>query len=458
MSASRERTELGFKEKEKMTRIEILKILLPTVALTIIGFLVAFQFVDPAPPRNISMACGTPGGASCNFANEYRDFMAKEGVTLSLKTSAGAMENLELLQQENDGADVAFVQGGLASLVQDSELMSLGSLFYEPLWVFYRSDLLVDRPKDMKGMRLAVGEDGSGTKILTMKLLKLNGINSQNSSILSVGYEKAAEQLAAGEVDVAFFVSTHHATYVDRLLKLRAVTLLGIQRAEAYTFLHPYLYLLKLPEGVIDLEANIPSSTLKLVASTTELVAKNDLHPALVNLLMQAAAEVHETGTAFERRREFPSTEYLAFELSEEAENYFNSGPTFLQRYLPFWVANYITRMKILLVPLVVVFYPLFKLVPLLYGWRMRSRIYRWYVELDSVDPDLHRDELGDSTKKFLLKLDEIEDRVCKVTVPSAYSEGLYALRLHIGMLRGKLQHTVRGNASTDDTGTSDIA
>jgi TRAP-type uncharacterized transport system substrate-binding protein len=444
MSTSRKEIGLRLVEKEKLTRREILKIFLPTAALTIIGFIVAFQYVDPAPPRNISIACGAPDGANCIFAEDYREFMAKEGISLNIKTSAGAVANLELLQQEKDGVDVAFVQGGLRSLVQNDQLMSLGSLFFSPLWIFHRNGVTIDLATDTKGLRLAVGEEGSGTKILTMHLLELNGVSAENTSILPVGSHTAADMLVAGEVDVAFFVSTHSAPYIEQLIKSKSVNLIGLRRAEAYTFLYPYLYMLRVPEGVIDFEANIPSSNLNLVASTTELVAKNEMHPALVNLLMQAAEEAHESGTEFERQEMFPSPNYLDFELSEDAEQYFESGPTFLQRYLPFWVANFISRMKVMLVPLIVVFFPLFKIIPPLYAWRTRRRIYRWYSELDAVDPDLNKEEVSDSLQEFLVKLDEIEDKVCNVTVPPSYSNGLYALRLHIGMLREKLLQSAK--------------
>jgi TRAP-type uncharacterized transport system substrate-binding protein len=378
--------------------------------------------------------------------------MAQEGVTLNIKTTAGSAENLKLLQAENDGVEVAFVQGGLKSLVQNGHLVSLGSLFFEPLWIFHRTDLAIERTSGLKGMRLAVGEEGGGTKILTMHLLKLNGINTKNTQILSVGYQRAAEMLLKGEVDVAFFVSTHRAPYVIKLLDSKSVKLVGMPRAEAYTFLFQYLYLLRVPEGVVDLEANIPSQHLTLIAPTTQLVARSDLHPALVNLLMQAAEETHESGTEFERQGEFPSPKYLDFELSEEAERYYESGPPFLQRYLPFWVANFITRMKIMLVPIIVVFFPLFKVIPPLYRWRMRRRIFRWYAELDAVDPDIHKEEVAERLQELLVKLDEIEEKVSQVAVPLGYAEGLYALRVHIEMLRNKLRQAAQRGETFGDS------
>jgi TRAP-type uncharacterized transport system substrate-binding protein len=439
------------REKEKLTRREKLKLFLPAIGLTIIGFLVVYQFVDPAPPKQITIACGPQESANFLFAKAYQEFMAKEGVTLNIRPTAGSVENLKLLQAKPDGVEVALVQGGLKSSVQNENIVSLGSLFFEPLWTFHRTDLPMEHFSDLKGMRLAVGEEGGGTKILTMHLLQLNGINTKNTRILSVGYQRAVDMLMKGEVDVAFFVSTHHAPYVIKLIDSKSVKLMGIPRAEAYAFLYHYLYLLRVPEGAIDFEANIPSRDLTLVAPTTQLVARSDLHPALVNLLMQAAEEVHESGTEFERRGEFPSPKYLDFELSEEAERYYESGPPFLQRYLPFWVANFLTRMKIMLLPIILLFYPLFKVAPLIYRWRMRSRIYRWYSELDAVDPETHKEEVAENLQEFLAKLDEIEEKVTNVTVPPAYSNGLYALRVHIQMLRNKLRQVAQKGETSDD-------
>jgi len=248
-------------ERERLTRREKLKLFLPAIVVTIIGFVVVYQFVDPAPPRQITIACGPKEGANFLFAKAYQEIMAKEGVTLNIRTTAGSLENLKLLQAESDGVEVAFVQGGLKSLVQNDDLVSLGSLFFEPLWTFHRIDLDIKRTSDLKGLRLAVGSEGGGTKILTMHLLQLNGINTGNTRILSVGYQRAAHMLLKGEVD---------APYVLELIDSKSVKLMGMPRAEAYAFLFHYLYLLKVPEGVIDFEANIPSHGLTLVAPTTQ--------------------------------------------------------------------------------------------------------------------------------------------------------------------------------------------
>ena len=428
--------KIGFREK--------FIIFCPAVIIAILVLGVTLYFVDPFPPRRISIGCGPPEGANFKYAQAYREILSREGIALDLRTTAGSAENIKLLEAASGGVDVAFAQGSMKSLVQSTDLVSLGSLFFEPLWIFHRKDLAVRRIPDLKGLRLAVGEEGGGTKILTMRLLELNGVNSQNTQILAYGYQKAADMLLNGVVDVAFFVSTHLASHVINLIDSKSVKLMGLERAEAYALLYHYLYVLKVPEGVINFEANIPARDLTLVAPTTQLVARSNLHPALVNLLLEAAKIVHESGGEFEREGQFPTPKYLDFKLSPEAERFYKFGPPFLQRYLPFWVAILVSRITLLLLPLVAVVLPLFKLMPIIYRWRMRSRIYRWYSKLRAFDPERHKGEDSERLQGYLIELDGIEEKVSHISVPLAYSEELYQLRLHIGMLQGKLKQMIK--------------
>jgi len=427
--------KIGLREK--------LIILCPAVVIAILAFVFATYFVDPFPPRRISIGCGPPEGANFSYAQAYQKILSREGITLELINTAGSAENLKLLDAASGGVDIAFVQGSMKSLVQDTDLVSLGSLFFDPLWIFHRSDLALRRIPDLKGLRVAVGEEGSGTKFSTMRLLELNGVNSKNTRIFAYGYQKAADMLLAGEVDVAFFVSTHLAAHVANLIDSKSVKLMGLERAEAYALLYHHLYVLKLPEGVIDLEANIPARDLTLVAPTTQLLVRPDLHPALINLLLEAAEVVHEFGGEFERQGEFPTPKYLDFKLSPDAERFYKFGPPFLQRYLPFWIAILVSRITILLLPLVAVFLPLFKLMPLLYRWRMRSRIYRWYSKLRAFDPERHKEEGPERLQEYLVGLEGIEEKVSSISVPLSFSEELYHLRMHIDMLRGKLKQMI---------------
>jgi TRAP-type uncharacterized transport system substrate-binding protein len=425
---------------------EKLIILCPAVVIAILAFVFVYHFVDPFPPRRISFGCGPPEGANFKDARAYQKILSKEGITLDLKNTAGSAENLKLLGAASGGVDVAFVQGSMKSLVPKTDLVSLGSLFFEPLWIFHRNDLALQRIPDLKGLRLAIGEEGGGTRILAVRLLELNGVNSQNTRFLAYGFQKAADMLLNGEVDVAFFVSksTHLAAHVTQLIDSKSVKLMGLERAEAYALLYHYLYVLRVPEGVIDFEANIPARDLTLVAPTTQLVARPDLHPALINLLLEAAEIVHESGGDFEREGEFPTPKYLDFKLSPEAERFYKFGPSFLQRYLPFWVAILVSRMTILLLPLVAVVLPVFKLMPLIYRWRMRSRIYRWYSKLRAFDPERHKEEASERLQEYLVKLEGIEEKVSNISVPLSFSEELYQLRMHIDLLRSELKQRIK--------------
>ena len=426
-------------KKEKLDTKEKLKIFGPAILLTMIGFVVAYQFVAPAPPRTISMGTGSVEGAYFAYGEAYRERLAQDGIALKLKNTSGAVENVKLLESDLDGVDVAFVQGGLANLAKNNNLVSLGSLFFEPMWVFHRAGIELHWLPDLKGLRVAVGPEGSGTKILTMQLLELNGINHKNTRILTHSASKAAAMLSRGEIDVAVFVANLRSQYILQLFKSKTIKLMGIERAKAYVLRHKHLHVLTLPEGVIDFEANVPSQDLAMIATTGQLVARPDLHPALISLLLQAAEEVHHTGSGFELEGQFPAPKYLDFKLSDDARRFYKSGPTFLQRYLPFWMANFINRMIVMLLPLIVLLFPLFKLMPLVYRWKMRSRIYRWYSKLEAVDPEAHKKDLPAHLDDYLLKLNGIEEQVTNISVPLSYSEELYHLRLHIDMLRNKL-------------------
>jgi len=242
-----------------------------------------------------------------------------------------------------------------------------------------------------------------------------------------------------GGLDVAIFIS-HSAPFLRELTTSPEINLLGMERADAYAILNQFLHVLHLPEGAIDLQRNIPKQDMKLVAPTAQLTVRSELHPALKYLLLQAARQVHGAGGGFEREGQFPSPKYLDFPLSREADRFYRSGPPLLQRYLPFWVAVFLDRMKIMLLPLIALLYPLFKIIPQVYRWRMRSRIYRWYARLESVDPKVGRGNVNSQINEYLDELDQIEDQVAKISVPLAFSEDLYHFRLHIEMLRSKLK------------------
>jgi hypothetical protein len=269
--------------------------------------------------------------------------------------------------------------------------------------------------------------------------LDLNGVSDQNSRMIDPGFQETFEGLSTGDLDAAIIVTSSKTRILRQLIDFNQIKLLGIDRPHAYAVRFHYLNVLTLPEGTVDFVENVPDKDIHLIAPTAQLAARADLHPALVGLLLQAADQIHSAGGGFEKAGEFPSASNLDFSLSREARRFYKSGQPFLQRYLPFWVANFIARMTVMLLPFFALLFPLFKMMPLVYRWRMRSKIYRWYSELEEVDPELLEIENAEQLVDLAEELDLIEKKVSQIRIPLAYTEALYDLRLHIDMLRNKI-------------------
>lgn len=417
------------------------------VALTLVGFVVAYQFVQPAPPSTITMATGSPDGAYFRFATQYREVLGRHGITLDLVETAGSVENVSLLSAPDSTVDLGLVQGGV--LATGAALASLGSLYFEPLWVFHRAELTVDKLTDLRGKRVSIGSDGSGTQALSLTLLKANGIDRQVATLLPLAMPEAARGLLSGDLDAMFLVGSATSRVVQAVAASPKVQLMDFQRAESYARLYRYLSVITLPRGALNLAADLPAQDVTLLATTANLVARPDLHPALVGLLLQAATEIHGPGGLFEASGQFPSPQFASFPLSDEARRYYRFGPPLLQRYLPFWAASLIDRLKIMLLPLVGLLLPLIKVMPPVYRWRIRSRIYRWYSRLQDFDPELRAVDPANA-RRHLADLDRIEGEVTCVAVPLSYADELYNLRLHIDMVRRRLEQSAA--MQTDDS------
>ncbi len=417
-----------------------IKTLGPAILLALAGCFVAWQFVNPAPPDTITIATGQPGGAYLLFAERYQAVLAREKITLNILETAGSVENLQLLENAPDSVDIAFVQGGIASAAGNPGLVSLASLYYEPLWVFYRGAETLTRLTQLQSKRIAAGKPGSGTHAVAMMLLEDNRLQINPAEILSVGGQEAAEALISGRADAAFFVASVQSPRVQQLLRQQDIHLMSFERADAYTRLHHSLSRITLPEGTIDLQENIPPRNTLLLAATANLVVRDDFHSSLVDLLLQAAEEVHGAGSLFDEPGYFPNDQNLIFPLNDRARHYFKHGPSFLQRYLPFWTANLLDRMKVMLIPLLTLLIPLIKIMPPTYRWQARKKVYRWYRELKVLDYE-HPDQLPtDALLTTISKLDDMQEEARKVTIPLSYSDELYNLRLHIDLVRRKLK------------------
>ncbi|GAA5183723.1 TAXI family TRAP transporter solute-binding subunit [Niveibacterium umoris] len=405
----------------------------------LVGILLVLHYFAPMPPRTLTMTTGAPGGAYALFAERYRDALAKQGVKLVLKPSSGTIENLRRLKGVDGKADVGFLQGGIVREPESTDLVTLGAMYYEPMWVFVRGDLQADRVAQLRGYRIAVGAQGGGAQLLALEILAANGIPTDDPNLLPLGGDAAIAALANGKVDALITVNGAQAPIVQKLMKMPGVRLMGFAHADAYTRLMPHLTRLTLPRGAIDLIADQPPEDLALVAPTANLVARSDLHPALVALLMQTAQEIHRAPGLFEKGNEFPAARDHELPASSEATRFYRSGPPLLQRVLPFWAAVLVDRLIWTLLPLIAILLPALRIVPALLRWHARSRIYRWYGELKFLEEEARRGEAKD-VPRWQTQLDAIEQRALRRKVPLAYANELYILREHIALVRGFIE------------------
>jgi uncharacterized protein len=409
------------------------------LVLTFVGFFVAYQFVEPAPPSTLRIATGGASGAYAQFGARYRDLLAAEGIALEVVHTAGSVENLGLLENSAKAVDVAFVQGGTAKAAKGTGLTALGSLYFEPFWVFSRQDVAVSDLRDLAGLRLAVGGEGSGTRAVALHLLEEVGIGPDQASLLPLGGGAAHRALNEGEVDALMTVASPLSKVVDGLLRDPGVTPMSFARGEALALRNRFLSSLRLPRGSIDLARDIPGDDLALVAPAATLVARADLHPALATLLLQVVERVHSSGGMFEEPDAFPSTRFVEFPVSDEARRFFSSGPPFLQRYLPFWAADLIDRLKVMLIPLLALLMPLAKLLPPVYQWRVRSRVFHWYRDLLEIESQARGTDDAATLDELRHRLTAIEQEVQRVSVPLSHAEEAFNLRIHIALVRETL-------------------
>ena len=419
-------------------------IIVGALLLVVASFWLASRYIRPAPPDSFVMSTGPEGGAYHLFARRYRDILARDGVTIELKPSQGSIENLERLNAPGAEVQAALVQAGVAAGGSLNDLRSLGAVYYEPLWIFYRGAREATRLNELADRRIAVGPQGSGTRALALELLRAVGADIGRPSVEALGGAAAADALQAGRIDAVFVVGAPDAPIVQRLAKADGIRLLSLSNAEAFARRFPYLTPLTLPSGVVDLAAHVPPREVTLLATTATLVVRADFHPALAFLLLNAASEVHSRAGLLARRGEFPAARESELTLSPEAERYLRDGPPFLRRYLPFWLANLIERMVVLLVPLFAVLVPVFKFLPSLLDWRVRRRVFRWYREVKHLDEELAHDPDPAQAPAMLQRLDEIERGVARTSVPNAYSDYAYNLRTHLDVLRKRILRVTR--------------
>ena len=440
----------------KFTRLSLRELAItagPFVLLAVALLVLAYQALQPNPPRKVVLATGVAQGAYAEFGKRYAEQLARHGITVELRATQGAAENLALLRDPASGVDLAFVQGGAdladsnpaaAEAGPDAGLVSLGSLFYEPVWLFYReaaAQRLVQAPTltrlgQLAGGTLNIGVAGSGVPPLMEGLLAANHIAPDTLTLQRQPTTPAVVDLLEGRLDALAMASAPEALMVQMLLQTPGIRLFDFAQAEAYSRRFPFMSPVVLPRGVVDLAADLPPADVHLVAPTATLVARDALHPALVQLFVQAAQRVHGGAGWFQRKGDFPNAANTERPIAPEAQRIYSNGAPWLQRYLPFWLANLADRMWLALLAIVAVLIPLGRVLPPLYEFRIRSRVFRWYAQLREVE-----DAQGQRpAAELLTELAEIEARVAGITVPLSYADELYALRGHIEMVRQKVR------------------
>lgn len=434
----------------------------PFILLAVALLVLAYWWLDPNPPKRVTLATGPAQSAYEEFGKRYAKILAEDGIQVTLLPSQGSAHNLQLLREGK--ADLGFVQGGTSEARPEDEenLESLGSLFVEPVWLFYREDAvkkippaLVQAPtgreplrkeptlnalSQLQGWRVNLGTAGSGIPNLMNKLLASNKVDLDSLKISELEQTPATVAFLAGDLDAIVFASAPESLMVQMLLQTPGIGLMDFPQSEAYSRRFAFLSPVLLPRGVVDLAANIPPRDVRLVAPTTALVTRKGTHPALLQLFVQAGNQIHGGAGWFKRTREYPNLANNELPISAEAERGIKNDKPFLQRYLPFWVANLVERMWLVMGIILAIMLPLSRIIPPLYAFRVRSRIFRWYRQLRDIETRMDDKDAGNSNEALLKELNELESRAEKISVPLSYTDELYALRSNIHLVRKKLQ------------------
>jgi TRAP-type uncharacterized transport system substrate-binding protein len=443
----------------KFTSISLRDLLVaigPTALLLVVAVIAAWLLVDPAPPRRVVLATGQENSAYEQFGKQYQAALAKNDIKVVLAPSLGSQDNLQRLVEGK--VDLAFVQSGSTSeeLAARRGLVSLGSLFTEPVWLFLRDSVKVDNLTQLKGLRINLGPEGTGVPKLFRQVLSVNGVEPGELTIGALENTPATMELLAGRIDGLVFSSAPEAPLIQMLLQTPGVRLFDFSQAEAYTRRLPFLTHVVLPRGIVDLGRDIPSQDYHLIAPTATLVAREHLHPALIDLFVQAATDIHGGTGWFQQQGQFPTPRYTEIPVAREAARYYRDGPPLLQRYMRFWLANLFERMWVVVVPLLALLIPLSKVVPPLYVWRIRSRVYRWYGQLRAVEQALENvqgERREEALSDLLRRLDDIERRVNLMSIPLAFADALYGLRSHINFVRQRVRAALGTQGSSQASG-----
>ena len=411
------------------------------LGLVVLLFATLWVLVPP-PPRSIELATGFPTGLYQQFGEKLQSELAEEGISLKLRTTGGTSDNLALLKDPHSGVDFAMVQGGVADLSKYPDFISIAGVFYEPVWVWYRESSFPGESgrlgllSQLKGKRVSIGNEGSGTLSLTSQLLAASGLSLGDLRAEKLKPLDALEKFKKGELDAVFLVSAAEAPVVKKFYETPGIRLMNFEQAEAYVHLFPFLSKVTVPRGVVSIAYDLPRQDIQVLAATATLVGKNDISPALVTLLLSSTYDILKTYSYLQKPGEFPSGTGLDFPLHVDAEIYLKDGPSFLYRHLPFWTAVWIARFAKIVIPLLVILIPLFTYIPAAKNLLLRLKLSQVYEELKVVERNASNPDLKE---KNLKDLEIIERRVGNIKVSMLDAKELYDLKGHVGEVRSRL-------------------
>lgn len=409
-----------------------------------------FWFFYSAPPSTIVITSGPEGTMFRRTADRYAKILARQNVKLKILDSEGSEQNLKRLADPAFHVDIGFVQGGIADRAKIDNLVSLGSIAYQPIYVFYRGTKPMELLSQLKGKRVAIGEEGSGAHVLALKLLSMNGIEPGGATqLLETDSDDAAKELVAGKIDAVFLMSeSAEGKTIRTMMRDPKVHVYSFTQADGYVRRVHYLNKMELPKGALDFGNNLPATNVSLIGPSIELVARNDLHPAISDLLLEAAREVHGRPGLLRKQGEFPSSHEREYPISEDAQRYYKSGKSFLYRTLPYSLASLLSRILVAFIPMLMILIPGIKIIPKIYRWRINLGIFRWYRALLGVEQELVGELTREKQEELRERLDYIERVVNGMRVPASFAEQFYVLRGHIGFVRERLMKREQGAGS----------
>jgi TRAP-type uncharacterized transport system substrate-binding protein len=419
-------------------RWQVFKALAAAVGTMSVVSLALIYFI-PAPPSKVTMATAFKGSSFEYYGRQYREIFARSNIDLELRPTAGAGENIKLLQDPGSGVQISLMVGGISDGKHAPGLLSLGTVYNNPFWIFYSSNVPFDRLSQLMGKRIAVGPEGSATRLSAEQILGKGGVNSENATFLPYAGSEAVAALSDDKVEAVWILGAPDATAVKSLIGNPSVRLMSLPMAEAFTRIFPELARLVLPQGVIDIARNIPPNDVQLIGSTTKVLVRSDLHPEIVQLLLQTMVEVHGRANIFQRTGEFPNGTDVEYPVAPAAIDFYKNGPSFMQRHLPLWLSVHAQRAIAVLVTAIALALPLFRFLPVAYNWLTRRRLFYWYAQLKALEASFDTDPSGKQLAQKQDEIERIEEAVSHIRFPLTFSDQLYNLRSHIDIVRRKI-------------------